>query len=374
MKRTARHSKGSVVYDRRRKTWNLYFYENGVRHSRLIGTRSQYPTKSAACRAADAIASPPHVSPMVVPTIGALVELYRREKMPKRFSTRRSYESRLKNHVIPRWGECVITELQARPAELWLESLDLTPRGKGAVRMLLRIIWDFGMWSGAVPTQRNPIELVSIQGSSKRTKKPHCLTVEEFQRFVQHLAEPFHTIALVSVCFGLRISEALALRWADVDWLAGKLTVERGIIRQHVGDVKTEMSHSAIAISKIMLEALKLWKQTTQFSAPEDWIFASPSKLGRLPWSADAVNDAYKKAALAAGIPHVSSHSMRHTYRSWLDAVGTPTAVQQKLMRHADIRTTMNTYGDVVTNEMAEAQAKVAELAVNSTQTARTPS
>lgn len=34
----------------------------------------------------------------------------------------------------------------------------------------------------------------------------------------------------------------------------------------------------------------------------------------------------------------------------------------------------MNTYGDVVTNEMAEAQAKVAELAVNSTQTARTPS
>ena len=65
---------------------------------------------------------------------------------------------------------------------------------------------------------------------------------------------------------------------------------------------------------------------------------------------------------------------MRHTYRSWLDAVGTPTAVQQKLMRHADIRTTMNTYGDVVTNEMAEAQGKVASLAVNSTQTARAPS
>jgi integrase len=37
---------------------------------------------------------------------------------------------------------------------------------------------------------------------------------------------------------------------------------------------------------------------------------------------------------------------MRHTYRSWLDAVGTSIAVQQKLMRHADIRTTMNVYGD----------------------------
>jgi integrase len=42
--------------------------------------------------------------------------------------------------------------------------------------------------------------------------------------------------------------------------------------------------------------------------------------------------------------------------------VGTPIAVQQKLMRHADIRTTMNTYGDVVTDEMAEAHGKVVRM------------
>src|ERR1700732_4674427 len=34
-----------------------------------------------------------------------------------------------------------------------------------------------------------------------------------------------------------------------------------------------------------------------------------------------------------------------------VDAVGTQAAVQQKLMRHADIRTTMNVYGDIVTDE-----------------------
>jgi len=62
---------------------------------------------------------------------------------------------------------------------------------------------------------------------------------------------------------------------------------------------------------------------------------------------------------------------MRHTYRSWLDAVGTPIAVQQKLMRHADIRTTMNTYGDVVTDEMSRAASKVAGLALNGVQAER---
>jgi integrase len=55
---------------------------------------------------------------------------------------------------------------------------------------------------------------------------------------------------------------------------------------------------------------------------------------------------------------------MRHTYRSWLDAVGTTIAVQQKLMRHADIRTTMNTYGDVVTDQEAVAHKKVVEMAL----------
>ena len=63
--------------------------------------------------------------------------------------------------------------------------------------------------------------------------------------------------------------------------------------------------------------------------------------------------------------------AMRHTYRSWLGAVGTPIAVQQKLMRHADIRTTMNVYGDVVTDEMARAALKVAVLALNGSQADR---
>ena len=58
-------------------------------------------------------------------------------------------------------------------------------------------------------------------------------------------------------------------------------------------------------------------------------------------------------------------NALRHTYRAWLDAVGTGVAVQQKLMRHASITTTMNTYGDVVTEEMSEANSRVAGLALN---------
>ena len=61
--------------------------------------------------------------------------------------------------------------------------------------------------------------------------------------------------------------------------------------------------------------------------------FASPARLGRQPWSDDQVWRSFPSAAAAAGIGRLGTHSMRHTYRSWLDAAGKTVAVLQKLMR-----------------------------------------
>jgi integrase len=55
---------------------------------------------------------------------------------------------------------------------------------------------------------------------------------------------------------------------------------------------------------------------------------------------------------------------MRHTFRSLLDAVGTPIAVQQRAMRHTSITSTMDHYGDIVTSELSQAGEKVAGLAL----------
>lgn len=368
-----RNRSGSVVLDKRIKTWNFFFWENGKRRSKKIGALSQFPTKASAWRAAkplrDAVENRGSVS-YGAPTVNTLVEQYRREKMPKRSDTRRSYEVWIRNHILPKWGECALLDVQARPVELWLESLKLAPKSRVHIRGVLSILWDFAMWRSDIPTQRNPMELVTIKGATKRTRKPRSLTVEEFQKFIQHLGEPFRTMALLCVCFGLRISETLALKWSDIDWLDSKLQVERGIVGQIVDDVKTRESESQPPVDEAVLAVLKNWKQMSQFSDAADWMFASPAQLGRLPWSYDSVWREYQKAAAKAGIGRLGTHTMRHTYRAWLDAAGTTLAVQQKLMRHADIRTTINIYGDVVTDEMKVANRKVAQFALSAGATA----
>jgi len=358
--------KGCISLDKRIGTWSFYWRESGKLRSKRIGSLKDLPTRTAAWRAAKELrhALEDQVPQSAVPTVMALVAQYRVERMPARFSTAYGYNQWLNNHVLPRWGKEPVTALQPRPVELWLKMLELSPKSKVAIRGLISIIIDYAMYRGDIPTNRNPMTLVTIKGASKRTRQPRSLTTDEFQKFIVELEEPFRVLALVGVCFGLRISEALALRWNDVDWLGRALRVERSIVRQRVDDTKTEASQRRMAIDSEMLEELKRWKQTTQFSSNEDWVFASPVKLGRLPWSYPNVIRVFLAAAERADIGRIGTHTMRHTFRSWLDAVGTPIAVQQRLMRHADIRTTMNVYGDVVTDEMSVAGAKVARLAL----------
>jgi integrase len=363
--RAARHKTGSIVFDKRRKTWNFLQWAGDKRRSKVIGTLREFPTKSAAWRAAESLL-PDKPANRATPTVRTLVEQYRVEKMPVRASTRRGYETWLDNHVLPHWGDSELTDLQARPVELWMQSLSLAPKSKLHIRGLLSILWDYAMWRGDVPTQRNPMELVTIKSASQRVRKPRSLTAEQFQFLMETLGNNtcWRTMLLLAVSFGLRISEVLGLKWKDVDWLGKTIRIERGVVKQIVDDVKSSCSARTMVCADELLEVLKVWRQTTQFSQPDDWMFASPAKLGRQPLSYTHVWETLTYTAAKAGIGHVSSHVFRHTHRSWLDSVGTPVGVQQKLMRHADIRTTMNIYGDAATADMREAHEKVVRLAL----------
>lgn len=132
MKR-ARHQQGSVVFNKRSRTWHYLWLENGHRRSQRLGHESELPTEASAWKAAEPFrrmvidqrtknAGPEGVR------VRTLVEHYRKEKMPARVDARRSYEVWLRLYILPRFGDCLLTDVQARVVELWLNSLDLAPK------------------------------------------------------------------------------------------------------------------------------------------------------------------------------------------------------------------------------------------------------
>jgi len=362
-----RARKVKAVRNEARGTWVFFPVIHGKRTTRKLGNLNELNQLEADARALEMLRSLKLQVERNAPTVLTIINRYRTDKLSKlRHSTQKANNSWLRSHIEPVWGETLITDLRPRPVELWLESLHLAPKTRGHLRELLHRLVDYAMWCGSIPVGTNPISLVTVRGSSKRQKQPRSLTVEEFHTLSKHLREPFKTMVLLQLCLGLRVSELLALQWNDVDWIGSKLNVEHGIVNQHLDTVKTEGSRRAMTLDPHLISVLQGWKQITEFQCPENWIFASPVKLGRLPFSYTGYQRILRNAAAAAGIGKLGTHSMRHTYRSWLDAVGTAITVQQKLMRHSDIQTTLNIYGDVVTDEMRQAGSKVVGLAFDS--------
>jgi integrase len=65
-------------------------------------------------------------------------------------------------------------------------------------------------------------------------------------------------------------------------------------------------------------------------------------------------------------IGRIGWHTFRHTFRTRLDETRAPMKVQQELMRHADIRTTMNVYGKAMDESKRAAHRKVVQLVLPS--------
>ena len=88
-----------------------------------------------------------------------------------------------------------------------------------------------------------------------------------------------------------------------------------------------------------------------------------PNLLSNKPYYATEIQKRYlKPAGIKLGLGPIGWHTFRHTYRSWLDEIGAPMKVQQELMRHASIQTTMNVYGQAMPESKREANGKVVRM------------
>ena len=228
------------------------------------------------------------------------------------------------------------------------------------------------------------------------------LTVTEYDTILGLLKEPYGTMVIVAQCLGLRVSEIAALQWEDFDFEKNLLLVQRSFVSGQVDDVKTEYSRDHVPLHESLVEVLLAWAKDA-LPTKEGWVFASPwtnrpyhptemrrrhihpagcclvqcpkCGAGIGAWcKQDAPTPNGKRLpvheereAAAGRYASIGWHTFRHTYRSWLDETGAPMKVQQELMRHASIQTTMNVYGQAMASSKREANSKVVEMVLKPT-------
>ena len=188
----------------------------------------------------------------------------------------------------------------------------------------------------------------------------------ELQLLLTKLDTRERTLVLLAAATGLRVSELLGIRWADVDFDNLELSVTRSIWHQKIGDCKTEASAKPVPLDGYMAEDLLQWRKRSPYPMQEDWVFASPTMKGEQPYWPDNLMKRYvKPVAKANGIyKNIGWHTFRHTFGTLLKANGEDVKTVQELLRHANSRITLDVYTQAVGSNKRAAQSKVVRMMI----------
>ena len=334
------------------------------------------------------------------PTVGDLLDQYiaeeRLEKIKARkpgeratkeeelsYSTALSYLS-LAKQTREVWGTIKLDDFEPLKFQNWLKALQCKPKTKGHIKAFVNRLFNKAKLYGMISFVENPIQLVEVRGISKRKRKQADPTVEQCFLILCLLPEPYKTMALTALCTGMRIEEILALNWAKIDFVRLCMKVDEASVHGRLGPVKTEYSEDELPLDPDFATALLQWKLLSKagesglvfpshitgqcyHASPlqQDWIRRAGWCLVECPECGAApgvrcsgfpehrkkrpligVHSLRREAAAAIGYGGIGWHTFRHKYETLLRGAKTPLDVQQKLMRHADIRTTTQ-YGEV---------------------------
>jgi len=368
---------GSIIQTTRKQGPDVWLFRwseknrNGRRvyRKRVIGTVEQYPDGKAVRVAAAALLAQLNAdcnhNRGCKTTVEQICEHFEQKELRsgdsfRSFATVKTYRGYIRKWVKPRWGSLYLDEVKAVDVEAWLRRLPIARSSRAKIRNVLSILFNHACRYELF--DHNPMRFVR-QGA-KRRSAPDVLTAAEIRALVDHLALRERTLVLLAASTGLRQSELFGLKWRDVDFERGELSVTRSIVFGVVGRCKTESSQKPVPLHPHLGDALLNWQKTCKFTSYDDWIFASRLHKGRRPyWGASILRKYVRPVAESLNIQkRIGWHTFRHSYSTLLRSVGAELKVMQELMRHSTLRTTMDVYTQAVAPAKRAAQAAVLAL------------
>lgn len=177
-----------------------------------------------------------------------------------------------------------------------------------------------------------------------------ALTPDQLADLVENLGDGWHSLIVrLMAQSGLRISEALGLRWADVDTRAGCIQVRQRVRRGKVGKPKSSNGVRQVPVGTALARDLVAHRLASPYSADSDLVF--PTRTGK-PCLASNLYRWYKPAAEKAGAKWAGFHTLRHTAATrWLVA-GVGIAQVSKMLGHHDPGFTLARYVHVMPHDL----------------------
>ena len=262
-----------------------------------------------------------------------------------------------------------LTPEQVQHAVSRLLDHGLAPQTVRQTHMVLRKALKQAVLWRMLPT--NPSDAVSAPRAER--KELRTLSESEVRHFLSTTrGMRDHGLWVFLVTTGVRLGEALALRWSDVDLNEDRVSIRRAVQYQRgVGRVfvepKTSRSRRTVPIPQETAAILADQRRSNdrdQRRAGALWRegdLVFPNPIG-LPRNANSRSISFHQALERAGLPRVRLHDLRHTAATHLLTKGVHPKVVQDLLGHSTIAITLDTYSHVMPALAREASGLMSSL------------
>jgi integrase len=306
----------------------------------------------------------------VAPTRTTLAEYYA-DWLPRyggrttrgiRTQTKAGYADVMERHVLPVLGDRRLSDIGPRDIAKLAHGLRDKNLSRNTVRLALAPLK--ALLATAFEEEvirRNPAANVRIArpGTADAMTKPKALTEEELRALLTEMPDQWRHFFTFLAQTGLRIGEALALQWSDVDFGTQHIHVRRRWYRGTYAAPKSRFGQRRIPLTPTTTR--ELWKRGAT-CAPGALVF--PSGAGTPINAANLYSRIYKPAARRAGVPWATFHTLRHTCATMLFKSGKNVKQVQAWLGHHAASFTMDTYVHLLPDDVGSAPVSFATFGI----------
>lgn len=207
-------------------------------------------------------------------------------------------------------------------------------------------------------------------GNVKKVKtKVDFWTLEEFKKFINQFDKNFYyehySYIVIWLLFmtGMRIGEAQALEWGDIDFTDNLLCINKSMYYKnaqefHVTETKTSASNRIIVLDNKTILNLKYWKDVQSKNCPSKYVLSYNGIPINKHMPKHIIDNNYK----AVGVHRIKVHALRHSHASMLISMQENALVIKERLGHEDIETTLGTYGHLYPNYNKKIAKKIDRL------------
>lgn len=295
-----------------------------------------------------------------------------------RTSTRKSYESYLHNHLLPKWGSTPLRDITTARVRQWVtiprqrsskvpDPSKLAPfastKTRSNVAALFKMIMATAVEDGIIT--RNPCPRAMIHKGEPSTRQPYALTMGQLARLADEVPDYMRALVLTAGLCALRSGEARELRRRDLHLDEGYLDVERGVIGHgssiEIGPPKTAAGIRSITVPDTLVPVIEEHLRRFADIGPDALVFPSRNDPA-VHMPERTLQLAIARSAERAGLPETTPHDLRHTGLTLAARAGATTADLQARAGHTTPNMAMRYQHTTIEAQRRIAQALAVEM------------